>query len=34
MYENHEPIRDAMLNHLSLRDTMTTTETIIQTEMH
>ena len=29
MYENHEPIRDAMLNHLSLCDTMTTTETII-----
>ena len=26
MYENHEPIRDAMLNHLSLIDTMNSSE--------
>lgn len=34
MYENHETVRGAMQNHLSLCETMTESETIISTEMH
>ena len=34
MYENHELVRGAMLNHLGLMDTMNESETIIQSELH